>query len=207
MKKDTATREKILMAARAVFVEKGQEGARMQEISERAGVNKALLHYYFTSKDNLYREIFTDAFNDLLDNFYMLTQLDLSLKEQLEQFIEKHFDFLARNQDLVRLIAREATRANSLLNDFLPKLISLKASNLRNNIFNSFNEAIRKGEIDACDPSQVMINIIGMNAFYFVAKPIVDSIFPEVTENQAEFLEQRKLVIKKMALNGIFKSR
>jgi len=62
-----STREKILEAARFVFIERGREGARMQEIADRAGVNKAMLFYYFSSKDLLYREVLDSIFRPLFE--------------------------------------------------------------------------------------------------------------------------------------------
>ena len=58
MKKDLSTEEKILNAAKKVFLTKGMDGARMQDIADEAGINKALLHYYFRSKDKLFEQIF-----------------------------------------------------------------------------------------------------------------------------------------------------
>ena len=62
-KKDLNTEQKILLAAKKIFVEKGLEGARMQEIANEAGINKALLHYYFRSKDKLFEGVFREAFH------------------------------------------------------------------------------------------------------------------------------------------------
>jgi len=60
-KKDN-TRDRILMASKNVFQSKGMAGARMQDIADEAGINKALLHYYFSSKEKLFEVIFKEAF-------------------------------------------------------------------------------------------------------------------------------------------------
>jgi TetR/AcrR family transcriptional regulator len=60
------TERKILQAAREVFQRKGLYGARMQEIADAAGINKALLHYYFRNKDKLFDAIFSDVFQNFI---------------------------------------------------------------------------------------------------------------------------------------------
>ena len=61
------TEEKIIRAARKVFIQKGMDGARMQGIADEAGINKSLLHYYFRSKDKLFSRVFSEAFNDIIE--------------------------------------------------------------------------------------------------------------------------------------------
>ena len=96
LKKDN-TEEKILNAAQRVFVEKGMDGARMQEIANEAGINKALLHYYFRTKQKLFEAIFKKVFKSILPNIMEMVHSDLPIEKKLEIFIEKYIELLLKN--------------------------------------------------------------------------------------------------------------
>lgn len=109
-----STEAAILVAARKVFEEKGFDGARMQEISDRAGINRALLHYYFRSKERMFEKIFDEA----LDRFIpLLSTWDQDLEEswewKLKRFIKTFMIFLKGNSMLFLL--REIIRKPELL--------------------------------------------------------------------------------------------
>ena len=69
MEQSENTREKIIKVAFQVFVEKGYDGARMQEIAEKAGVNKAMIYYYFNSKELLFEKIITETLDSFFQRF------------------------------------------------------------------------------------------------------------------------------------------
>src|SRR6478672_1184281 len=90
MKKDLTTEEKILTAARQVFLSRGMDGARMQDIADEAGINKALLHYYFRSKDQLFERIFLEVANSFLPRVFAVLDSDATLFEKIEQFCKEY---------------------------------------------------------------------------------------------------------------------
>lgn len=109
-----STEEAILVAARKVFELKGFDGARMQEISDRAGINRALLHYYFRSKDKMFERIFDEA----LERFMPLLSTwdqdpDESWELKLKRFVRTFITFLKANSMLFLL--REIIRKPDLL--------------------------------------------------------------------------------------------
>ena len=79
VEKDLNTEQKIHEAAKTVFIRKGLEGARMQEIADEAGINKALLHYYFRTKDKLFEAVFADAFYKMVPNIIGSLKSDIPL--------------------------------------------------------------------------------------------------------------------------------
>src|SRR5829696_1324442 len=85
--RDGDTEQRILEAARRVFVQRGTAGARMQEIAEEAGVNQALLHYYFRSKDGLAATVFSEAASRLLPTIVRILGSDESLEGKVERFV------------------------------------------------------------------------------------------------------------------------
>src|SRR5918997_7044366 len=94
---DRDTEERILDAARAVFVRHGTAGARMQEIAQEAGVNQALLHYYFRSKDRLAEAVFRQVAGRLLPTVFEILGSDLSIEEKVERFVSLYIDTLSRS--------------------------------------------------------------------------------------------------------------
>ena len=88
IKKDN-TEEKILNAAQTVFIQKGMDGARMQEIADEAGINKALLHYYFRTKQKLFEAIFKKVFSQIFPNLMDMVHSELPIEEKLGDFSGK----------------------------------------------------------------------------------------------------------------------
>lgn len=203
-KPELAKKEKILKAAREVFVEKGYDGARMQEIANRARVNKALLHYYFTSKDNLYHEIITSTFSTLLSDLSMLFEKDLPLEQQIQQFVERHVDFISRNSDLLKLLFYELIRGDFPVHQSLAELIKHDFQ-LPKKVINLFQEAMEEGTIRQHDPVQTILSVLSMNIFYFLFAPVFKNIIPVTIQDDAKFIEERKQAIIDLVLYGIKK--
>ena len=86
------TEQKILDAARKLFMKKGMGATRMQEIADEAGINKALLHYYFRSKQKLFEHTFKEAFGHLQPRLQVLTNQDLPLEKRIRLFISEYID-------------------------------------------------------------------------------------------------------------------
>ena len=97
---DKLTEEKIFEAATEVFIEKGMDGARMQDIATHAGINKALLHYYFRTKDQLFNVVFEMISRKILKKFAPVFDKNLTLEEKIRFFFREHITFLQKNPKL-----------------------------------------------------------------------------------------------------------
>src|SRR5680860_1428715 len=106
IKKDN-TEEKILHAAQTVFIQKGMDGARMQEIANEAGINKALLHYYFRTKQKLFEAIFKKVFKQIFPKIETFILSDLPFEEKLGVFIDNYIDLLIKNPYFPAFILKE----------------------------------------------------------------------------------------------------
>src|SRR5881394_2478863 len=89
---DADTESRILDAAHRVFVRRGTAGARMQDIADEAGVNKALLHYYFRSKEKLFEKIFTELSQHFFPKLVKIFESDESLFRKIELFVAEYID-------------------------------------------------------------------------------------------------------------------
>jgi AcrR family transcriptional regulator len=110
MKKDTSTEEKIKEAAKTVFLAKGFEGCTSREIANAAGMNVALVNYYFRSKSQLFKLIFQSAVEDFMLSMVHVFKTEQTLQEKMRYFIEKEYEFLAKHQELPNFIINEMNR-------------------------------------------------------------------------------------------------
>ena len=107
---DNSTEQKIIEAAETVFHEKGFDGARMQEIADKANINKGLLHYYFKSKDALFDAIFNMAIKRMSGNINSILKMEISLDEKIDLIIDSYMNLLLRNSSLPRFVITELNK-------------------------------------------------------------------------------------------------
>ena len=117
MKKDITTEEKIKEAARNVFLAKGFEGCSSREIAKAAGMNVALVNYYFRSKSALFQLIFKAAMEEFMLTMVEVFATEKTLEEKLRIFIEKEYEFLAKHPELPNFIINEMNRKDSCFAD------------------------------------------------------------------------------------------
>jgi len=198
IKKDN-TEEKILSAAQSVFIQKGMDGARMQEIANEAGINKALLHYYFRSKQKLFEAIFTTVFRQVFPNIKMLVQSEKPIAEKLTLFIDSYIGVLLKNPYLPSFILKEINRDP----EFLASVIRKQGIN-PGDIFKMLEKEIADGNIREIDPRELMLNILALSIFPIAAKPLMQIMFFENNKKAYKsFLEKRKTTVKEFVLNSI----
>src|SRR5690606_27953182 len=117
------TDEKIYEAARDVFHERGFDGARMQDIANRAGINKALLHYYYRSKDLLFEKVFQAAASKLMPGVVQALRGNDPLPVKVDMFVTAYIDTLRANPFMPGFILHELNRNPERLKNFLPKMV------------------------------------------------------------------------------------
>lgn len=198
LKKDN-TEEKILNAAQTVFIQKGMDGSRMQEIANEAGINKALLHYYFRTKQKLFEAIFKKVFKQIFPKIETFILSDLPIEEKLGVFIDNYIDLLIKNPYFPAFILKEINRDP----DFFASVFKSQGIN-PTHIFEMFEKEMEAGRIRKMDPRDLMINLLGLSIFPFAAKPLMKIMFFE-NDNKAynQFLENRKTTVKEFVLNSI----
>lgn len=198
LKKDT-TEDKILTAAQTVFIRKGMDGARMQEIANEAGINKALLHYYFRTKEKLFEAIFKKVFSKILPNLMDMVNSAEPFETKLTRFIENYIDLLQKNPFLPTFILKEMNRDPG----FLASLI--KASGVQPELlFAMFEREMAAGKIRRMDPRDLLINILSLSIFPIASKPLMSIMFFENNRTAYDaFIESRKKTVKEFILNSI----
>lgn len=198
-KADKDTELRIFEAARKIFHAKGLDGARMQEIADEAGINKAMLHYYFRSKDKLFGSIFEEDFREFFKRLAELISADLPLLEKIEFFVENYLELILQNSYIPAFILSEIHHnPERIKNIFLEK--GIKAEQI---FMDDIKTAISLGIIRPIDPKQLIVNIIGLCIFPIVAKPILCTMLSFDEEGYRNFIEERKKEVARFVINSI----
>lgn len=198
-KKKDNTEEKILSAAHLVFTKKGMDGTRMQEIADTAGINKALLHYYFRTKQKLFEAIFKSAFKKIFPRIEEMIYAEIPIENKLETFIDNYIDLLLQNPFLPAFILKEINRDP----EFFATTIQSVGVNPKI-VFGLFENEMKNGKIKKMDPRELMVNILALSIFPFAARPLMKAVFFDNDKNAYDqFLNQRKTSVKEFVLNSI----
>lgn len=170
-----ARRSCILEHAIAEFATQGVAGARTAAIAEAAGVNKALLYYYFKDKASLYSASLQAVFSGLVGDVLPLLESRLSPGEKILRYARVHFEYLIRHPNYPRLIQQELSRAGNSgepSSDFRAisraHFIPLQRAGLK-----AVEDGIASGELRAVEGVGALSAILGMNVFYFISAPIM----------------------------------
>ncbi|OFX68075.1 MAG: hypothetical protein A2X12_03180 [Bacteroidetes bacterium GWE2_29_8] len=196
--KDLNTEEVILNAAKKVFVLKGFDGAKMQDISNEAGINKALLHYYYRSKENLFDAVFLSTLHDFLPKIGVIMNTNDPFQDRLKMIINVYIDMLQKNPHFPIFLFHEVNRNPERLVSLFKeqgKIDPKKMETLINNGLRSLGKKEIKVE-------HLMSNILGMCLFPFIARPILEKLFfNNDVQLYNEFLEERRTVIYETIIN------
>jgi AcrR family transcriptional regulator len=200
--KDTDTSEKILTAARKAFLTKGMSGARMQDIANEAGINKALLHYYFSSKDELFEKVFMEEANKFFPKINMIFESELPLFEKIKQFAGEYIDEIQQNPYLPMFMM---TQINQDTDKFLAKIMGKHNQPNPQNFLAQIEKEVKKGTIKPISPIHLLLNLLSLCVFPFMAKPM---ILRKIGLDELQFrylMEQRKKEIPEFIINSIKK--
>jgi TetR/AcrR family transcriptional regulator len=193
------TEEKILKAAKEVFLEKGNDGTRMQEIADKAGINKSLLHYYYRSKEKLFAAVFKFAFSQFAPDIISLIKNDDDLFTLIRKFTSVYMDLIMKNPFIPMFILNEVSKKSTEFGHMI-KATGINPKAFRDRI----QKEIDSGNIRAIDPNQLIINIIGLCIFPIIGRPIIQVIlFENKKEEYNQFLESRKKEVADFIINSI----
>ncbi len=196
-----ASREVLLEAAREVFAARGLEGARVDDIARKAGVNKQLVYHYFENKDGLYAAVLEHVYSEIR---HREQELDLSrfpAEEAMRRLVEFSFDYLAQHPDFVSLLADENTHGGRHLQG------SQRVEEVNRPIVDLIDATLLRGVSEGVfrkglDPLHVYISIAGMAYFYFANIHTLGRIFNRELNAPSAVAERRAHLVD-FALNAI----
>ncbi len=162
------TEQKIIDAARKVFILKGMDGARMQEIADEAGINKALLHYYFRSKTKLFDRVFIELFNEVAGLIATVVEQTNSLEQLIDSLVTNYIQLISEKPFVPDFMLHELNRNPDMIVEYI-KHYGLDISK----VMRLVNEAADNKLIHPVSPIHLIVDILGLCIFPFVAKPII----------------------------------
>jgi AcrR family transcriptional regulator len=196
--------QKILDAAKDVFQQKGMTGARMQEIADKAGINKALLHYYYRTKEKLFEKVFELAFSLFIPKVKEMMGSDKPIFEKIEFFIENYLNLLQKHPYIPGFVISELNRNPEILVKLFEKNVQLKENNLIEKLEIQIKQEVEKGILKPISAKNLMTNVISLCIFPIVARPILQGVLFENNKKEYdEFLDQRRSFIKEYIINSI----
>ncbi len=168
----------ILKAAEEEFISKGYSGAKTTVIAQKAGVTHAMLHYYYRTKENLFKKVFQEKVYVIANSFEGIFDENLPFEEIIRAFTEKHFDFIMENNGLVNFVYNEvrSNKENSLL---LREILLSKMLHVFNRFGTIIDREVAKGTIKAIKPTELFMNIITLNlatSLFFSISGIIGAI-------------------------------
>lgn len=186
---DKLTEEKIFEAATDVFVERGMDGARMQDIASHAGINKALLHYYYRTKDQLFNAVFEMLAGRVLKKFAPVFDENLSLEAKIRFFYKEHISFLQENPKLPGFILNEINRNPARIKKLLK---NIHFETLWENLYNQHKKELAKYNITEESMPQLLISIASLSVFPFAARGIIEGVLGKIGVDFDDFIDKRK---------------
>lgn len=195
MKNDT-TRDRILQVAAEIFYRKGIAGARMQEIGDAAGVNKAMLHYYFKTKALLFETVFQRALGFFLSGLVHVFTAPLSLRQKITAYVDYCVNELQANPSVAVFIIHELHQRPERLTEQLAGPLATHMATFR---AQWHTESQHPDPLGAA-ADQLFTDMVSLCVYPFLAKPLLQRLLDKSDSAYADFLQERKEFIKKYLL-------
>lgn len=204
--RDRDTERRILEAAHAVFMRRGTAGARMQEIAEEAGVNQALLHYYFRTKDRLATAVFLMAVTRVLPAVLAIVASDLPLDAKLERFVATYIDEIRQRPFIPAYIVSELHHHPERLLGAATGALDTAPSGFRarlDGLQAQLDAGAAAGELRPMSALQFLVNTLSLTVFPFLAQPLLR--FGAGLDDTAfdRLLEERKKELPGFIMRGM----
>ena len=186
------TEEQILEAAEKVFLNKGFKNSKISEIAELAGVNNALINYYFRSKENLFNKVLYGKVEFLAKSIIYTVNQNLSFGEMVKDFIDAQFDFFRENELLPRFIMSEVlsdeSRSKMFRDNIVPIILN---AGIQLNI--RLQQEINDGHVRNISMFDLLYMITSLNVLCFVIKPVITGTGEHpIATHFSEVMDDRK---------------
>ena len=190
--KDTSTEDRIKAAARKVFHQKGYAGTRTRDIAEEAGINHAMLNYYFRSKEKLFEIVMMETIGQFFKGVgVILNDESTSLEEKIERVVANYIDLFLEEPELPTFMFNEVRPNPEPFVANTPIIQALEHSVLAQ----QYAEAVAQGRINEPNLIHTVLNVISLVIFPFIAQPIFTALSRTDKEAYKALMLQRKALI------------
>jgi TetR/AcrR family transcriptional regulator len=205
--KDENTETRILNAAHAVFVRRGTAGARMQDIANEAGVNKALLHYYFRSKSRLSEAVFQRVASGVFGRLREIAGSNAELEDKVRGIIAVYLEQLPRTPYVPAYVLSEINQHPERVKQFFETIGPLREGGLAQYILKPLQAQIdvrvRDGTMRKITARQFLTNLVSLCIFPFAARPLLCAVLGLDDRGFQEFIEERKVALPRFFLDAL----
>lgn len=199
----TEQEQNILAAALEVFGERGREGAKIQEVADRAGVNKALVHYYFRSKDRLYDLVIDSAISNYFEKIGRVMEEADTFEQLLKSTIDTYLDIFTQQPHIRKLFFGEMLRDEESFKAKLRQSVERAPREVVPTFIKKMKQAQAAGEVRDLDPLQTFVSMIGCCIIIFIAFPMLSANIPEVANQRDALIAARREHIFELLYNGL----
>ncbi len=206
-RRSQASRNAILQAALVEFAREGLAGARMDAIAEAAGVNKALLYYYFGDKEALYGAVLDRFFEKLAERIITVYHQPGTAGERFLAYVRTHFDSIAESPYYAHIFMSELMSASRGGSPHLDRIFARYMQPIGACIIALLNDGIRTLEFRPVDPHQFMPSAIGSIVHYFLTAPVRQKFMPKLDANSPEAVQQRRAAVLDFIAAALFADR
>jgi len=200
MAQDRNTEELIIEAAKKVFVKRGLAGARMQEIADEAGINKAMLHYYYRSKEKLFEIVFNEAFSKVIGRLSEVVGQPMAFEEKIRAIVEHYIISISDTPYLPIFVLNEINQQPDMI---IKRLSSFPGFQNVLGFMKEVVEAGKNGIIKEVSPIQLFLNIVSMCIFPFVARPLIQGIMMQDNVQFDMIIQERKTLVADVILSWL----
>jgi AcrR family transcriptional regulator len=189
--KESSTEERIKEAARKLFTQKGFAATRTRDIAEEAGINLALLNYYFRSKQKLFDLVMLENFQQFIKGITVnFTDETMSFDQRIERIVAAYVDMLTRLPDLPMFILNEI-RGNP---SKIAARLNIEMAPMRQNLFKQLIASNKEGKTNL-EPFHFVANLVGLTVFPFIGRPILQRVTGVTDEQFEQYMQDRKELV------------
>jgi AcrR family transcriptional regulator len=186
------TKARILDAADAIFVRRGIDGARMQDIADHAGINKALLHYHFRTKADLARAVWLRIASSFVPGIMSMLASDLSLSDKIDQFVEAYHTRLTQHPYLLAYVISESARRPDVVEDFYSPERRRAARRMVGKLREQIDEQVAAKKMAPLSAEQFVVTLAGSCLFPFAARPMLSEVLGHSPKQFKDFIQRRR---------------
>ncbi len=190
------SRTAILQAAVAEFAEFGIAGARTDRIARSAGVNKALLYYYFDDKEAIYEAVLDHVFGGLRERVMPVLESSLAPREKLLQYIGRYFDYIAANPQFPRVVQSEWMRVGARGSPQMLRIAREYFAPIYRRVAEMLREGAAAGQFRPLNPMDFIPAMVGIVVFYFSTVPAMKALLKVDPLSRDRIAERRTFVLE-----------
>ena len=205
------SRTDIKNAALEEFTLKGKHGAHMEEIARRAKINKAMVYYYYSSKEKLFWEIVENSFSLIFTNAERAIRKVITTvadeKEALRGIIVAYFEAVVAHSRYIKIIHYALAHEPDKMQDMVRNIRRKNPFDTPVVLMRFLENGMKKGLFKKSNPHQLVLSLISVCLFYFLGKPISMVMLDLDIEDEEKFFMERKRSIEDLLLNGILEKK